>query len=145
MNKFSAKVDIEVQWASEPVIAAIERLGGSVTMAYYDLQSVMIMNDPVSYFKKGQAIPRRMLPPENAIKDYADPKRRGYLADPQEIEYERAALAQKYGYEYIKRDPPIRKDPRQIFLGLEPGWVINLKDKTILKPKNQELVEYYRA
>lgn len=76
---------------------------------------------------------------------YSDPKRRGYLADPQEIEYERFALSQKYGYEYVKRDPPVRKDPRQIFLGLHPGWIINLKDKTILKPKDPELLEYYNA
>lgn len=26
------------------------------------------------------------------------------------------------------------KDPRQVFFGLEPGWVVNLVDQTIIKP-----------
>lgn len=26
------------------------------------------------------------------------------------------------------------KDPRQIFFGLEPGWVVNLPDQSIIKP-----------
>lgn len=26
------------------------------------------------------------------------------------------------------------KDPRQIFFGLQPGWVVNLPDETIIKP-----------
>ena len=38
-----------------------------------------------------------------------------------------------------------RKDPRQIFYGLEPGWVISLKDRTILKPKDKELQEFYKT
>lgn len=50
-------------------------------------------------------------------------------------------LAQKYGYELpkIEEDPHYEmfseiKDPRQIFFGLEPGWVINLPDQSIIKP-----------
>lgn len=50
-------------------------------------------------------------------------------------------LAQKYGYELpkIEDDPQyemlmMAKDPRQIFYGLQPGWVINLMDETIIKP-----------
>lgn len=50
-------------------------------------------------------------------------------------------LAQKYGYELpkIEDDKDFSmlsetKDPRQIFFGLQPGWVINLPDKSILKP-----------
>ena len=38
-----------------------------------------------------------------------------------------------------------RKDPRQIFYGLWPGWVVNLRDKTIIKPKDRELVEFYAS
>ena len=38
-----------------------------------------------------------------------------------------------------------RKDPRQIFFGLWPGWVVNLKDKAIVKPRDQELNEYYAS
>lgn len=50
-------------------------------------------------------------------------------------------LAQKYGYELpkIEDDPQYEmfcevKDPRQIFFGLEPGWVVNLPDQVIIKP-----------
>lgn len=51
------------------------------------------------------------------------------------------ALAQKYGYELprIEDDPKYdmltaTKDPRQVFFGLEPGWVVNLIDQSIIKP-----------
>lgn len=54
-------------------------------------------------------------------------------------------LAQKYGYELpkIENDPNYAmlsevKDPRQIFFGLQPGWLVNLADKTIIKPVEQE-------
>lgn len=50
-------------------------------------------------------------------------------------------MAQKYGYELpkIEDDPSYEmfsevKDPRQIFYGLEPGWLVNLVDETIIKP-----------
>lgn len=50
-------------------------------------------------------------------------------------------LAQKYGYTLprIEDDPNYNmlttmKDPRQPFFGLEPGWVVNLVDQTIIKP-----------
>jgi large subunit ribosomal protein L15 len=36
-----------------------------------------------------------------------------------------------------------RKDPNQVFYGLEPGWVINLRDKEILVPQEEELQKYY--
>lgn len=49
-------------------------------------------------------------------------------------------MAQKYGYELpkIEEDPAYQmfsevKDPRQIFYGLEPGWLVNLVDETIIK------------
>lgn len=83
-----------------------------------------------------------MLPPQDAIEYYTSAKNRGYLANPEEISKERLVLAQKYGYELprIEDDAAYQmmntaKDPRQIFYGLEPGWVINVKDKTIIKPK----------
>lgn len=50
-------------------------------------------------------------------------------------------MAQKYGYELpkIENDLNFRmfsevKDPRQIFFGLQPGWVVNLPDESIIKP-----------
>ncbi|KAB7494237.1 39S ribosomal protein L15, mitochondrial [Armadillidium nasatum] len=79
IDVFKAEVNLEVQWATEPIIAAIERTGS------------------------------------------------------------------KYGYELpdIKKSPKYnlliqRKDPRQVFYGLQAGWVVSLKDKLILKPKDKD-------
>lgn len=33
----------------------------------------------------GEPIPKRMIPPEDAIAYYTDPKNRGYLADPDQV------------------------------------------------------------
>lgn len=64
----------------------------------------------------------------------------------------RLVLAQKYGYELpkIENDKDYsmlmeRKDPRQVFYGLNPGWIVNLRDKNILKPNNKELLEFYAS
>jgi len=83
---------------------------------------------------------------------YTDPKFRGYLADPDKIADERLVLAQKYGYELpdLSKDPDfqmlsMRKDPRQVFYGLEPGWVVNLKDKVVLKACEKWLAEFYAS
>lgn len=93
-----------------------------------------------------------MLPPEDCLEYYSSAASRGYLADPEKISQERLALAQKYGYELpkIEDDPDYqmlieRKDARQIFHGLQPGWVVSLKDKVILKPKSEYLREYYAS
>ncbi|PNF38106.1 hypothetical protein B7P43_G15358 [Cryptotermes secundus] len=51
---FKAKVNIEVQWASEPVIAAIERNGGVITTAYYDVHSLWAVINPKNFFNKGK-------------------------------------------------------------------------------------------
>jgi large subunit ribosomal protein L15 len=151
-NTFKAKVNIEVQWASEPVIAAIERNGGVISTAYYDVHSLWAVINPEKFFKKGEAIPRRMLPPQDAIEYYTSPANRGYLADPEKISWERLVLAQKYGYQLpvLENDPDYamliqRKDPRQIFLGLEPGWVVNLRDRSILKPTDEQLKQFYHS
>lgn len=149
---FCAKINIEVQWASEQVIAAIEKNGGVITTAYYDPHSLLLLKNPKKFFETGQAIPRRMIPPPDAIEYYSSAESRGYLADPEKISLERLKLAQKYGYQLpnIEADEFYstlceRKDPRQIFYGLEPGWVVNLKDECILKPKDEELLRYYTS
>jgi large subunit ribosomal protein L15 len=151
VDNFKAKINIEVQWTTESVIAGIEKNGGTITTAYYDRDSLWAVRDAEAFFKRGLPIPKRMIPPEDAIEYYTDPKFRGYLADPDKIAEERLVLAQKYGYVLpdIEKDEDkelllMRKDPRQIFYGLEPGWVVNLKDKCVLKPKNETLKEYYR-
>ena len=53
MSVFKAKVNIEVQWASEPVIAAIEKNGGTITTAFYDLNSLQCMINVEQFFKRG--------------------------------------------------------------------------------------------
>lgn len=142
IDRFKAKICIEVQHAKESVIAAIEKNGGVIRTAYYDPRSLQAMVNPQKWFEKGEPIPRRLLPPQDAVEYYASAKNRGYLADPEEISKERLVLAQKYGYELprIEDDPDYemlisQKDARQIFYGLEPGWVIGLRDKVIVKSK----------
>ncbi|KAK3584952.1 hypothetical protein CHS0354_009636 [Potamilus streckersoni] len=149
---FQAKVNIEVQWTTENVIAAVERNGGVITSRFYDIQSVMALVNPEKFFQRGIPIPKCKLPPEDAIEYYTDPHFRGYLADPEKVAEARLELAQKYGYEVpdFSKDPLYemlkqKKDPRQIFFGLAPGWVVNLKDRVILKPKAQEWKEYYHS
>lgn len=147
MDSFKSKINIEVQHASEQVIAAVERHGGSITTAYFDMKSVMALHNPAKFFESGQPIPKRELPTEDAFEYYSNPKNRGYLADPAEVEVERKLLAQKYGYELPEVKEPlmtIRKDPRQLFYGLEPGWLVNLRDREILRPTSAKYIEYYR-
>ncbi|XP_053668340.1 39S ribosomal protein L15, mitochondrial [Anopheles marshallii] len=141
-DDFKAKINIEVQHAPEPVIAAIERNGGVIRTAYYDPHSLYAVVNPKKWFEKGVPIPRRMLPPQDAVAYYTDARNRGYLADPDQISQERLVLAQKYGYTLpkIEDDPDYAmltevKDPRQIFFGFNPGWVISLKDRAIIRQK----------
>jgi large subunit ribosomal protein L15 len=98
-DTFRARLNIEVQWASEQAIAAVERAGGRITTAYYDLHSVIALSNPIAFFKSGAPIPRRLSPPGNLLEYYIEPGNRGYLADPARVAEERLVLAQKYGYE----------------------------------------------
>lgn len=150
IDNFCSCVNIEAQYALEPVIAAIERNGGYITTAFFDIKSVAALSNPEGFFATGEPIPKRLLPPPNAIDYYSDPKNRGYLADPDEVEKERFILAQKYGYELPEIDDEakramlrIRKHRRQVFFGLEAGYVVNLKDREILEPLDEELREFY--
>lgn len=143
LDNFKAKINIEVQHASEAVIAAIEKNGGVIRTAYYDPRSLHMLVNPKKWFQKGVPIPSRMLPPQDAVDYYTNPKNRGYLANPEEISQDRLVLAQKYGYELpkIEKDSAYEmlttaKDPRQVFYGLEPGWLVNIVDKTITKRKD---------
>ncbi|XP_070555502.1 large ribosomal subunit protein uL15m-like [Ptychodera flava] len=149
---FKAKINLEVQWASELAIAAIERQGGVITTAFYDLQSLHTLAYPLLFFQQGKPIPKRGLPPKDLVPYYTDAVNRGYLADPEEIRIQRYKLAQKFGYVLpdISKDEVykmlmMRKDPRQVFFGLQPGWTVNLKDKMVLKPADKKLQEYYQS
>ena len=44
-----------MQWASEGTIAAVERCGGTITTAYFDIHSLWAIRDPLKFFKKGKA------------------------------------------------------------------------------------------
>ncbi|XP_077410606.1 large ribosomal subunit protein uL15m [Vanacampus margaritifer] len=149
---FSAKVNIEVQRASEKAIAAVERNGGVVTSAFYDPISLAILIKPVPFFQRGQPIPKRMLPGEDLLPYYVDPDNRGYLANPEHVQRARLALALKYGYTLpdLSRDEryemlTARKHTRQIFFGLAPGWIVNMAEKKILKPSDEKLLKYYAS
>lgn len=111
-----------------------------------------ILIKPVPFFLRGQPIPKRMLPGEDMVPYYTDAANRGYLADPEKIQQARLALAQKYGYILpdISKDElfnmlSMRKDVRQIFFGLAPGWVVNMSEKKILKPTDEKLLKYYSS
>jgi len=143
---FKAKVNLEVQWANEQAIAAVERNGGVITTAYFDILSVKALHNPKDWFAKGQPVPRRLTPPQDCIGFYSSAENRGYLADPRAVAEHRKILGQKYGYEtpaveeeWLKET----KDPRQVFYGLQAGWLVDLKDKAIYKPTDPTLKEYY--
>jgi large subunit ribosomal protein L15 len=146
-------VNIEVQWVlSELTIAAIEKNGGVITNKFYDRESVEAMANPLKFFAKGEPIPLNGTPPLNSLEFYTSAVNRGYLANPEQIRVERLKLAQKFGYELpdLVADPmremlAKQKDPRQIWHGLEPGWVVNIKDKKVLKPVSQEWVDFYKS
>jgi len=75
----------------------------------------------------------------------------GYLADVAALMEARLQMAQKYGYRLPEMVPGTwlekmfrkRKDPYQIWFGLEPGWTVNLADKCILKPTDTEVSNYF--
>ncbi|CAK6976749.1 S ribosomal protein L15%2C mitochondrial [Scomber scombrus] len=151
-DMFAAKINIEVQRASERVIAAIERNGGTITTSFYDPLSLGILIKPVPFFLRGQPIPKRMLPGEDMLLYYTDAENRGYLADLEKTKQARLALALKYGYTLpdISKDElyhmlRMRKDVRQLFFGLAPGWVVNMAEKKILKPTDEKLLKYYNS
>lgn len=111
---------------------------------------VEILVKPVPFFMTGQPIPKRMFPGEDLLSYYIDANNRGYLADPEQIQAARLALAKKYGYtlpdastETMCKMLAERKNPRQIFFGLAPGWVVNLTEKKILKPTDKNVLKFY--
>lgn len=145
---FAAKVNLEVQWASEQAIAAVERNGGVITTAYYDILSVKALSNPQEWFKNGNPVPRRLTPPQDCVGFYTAAENRGYLADPTAVAVQRQLLGQKYGYEVPEINEDFlkeAKDPKQVFQGLEAGWLVDLKDKVIYKPTEENLKAYYKS
>lgn len=74
---FTTPINLEVQWASQTAIAAVERAGGRIRLAYYDIESVGVATQPIAHFRKGLPIPRRKRPPHSLISFYSNPKNRG--------------------------------------------------------------------
>lgn len=58
IEKFKGKINIEVQHASELIISTIERNGGVIRTAYFDVQALMAMRNPKKFFATGVPIPR---------------------------------------------------------------------------------------
>ena len=124
----------------------MERRGGVITTAYFDVFSVKALSNPANFFRTGTPIPKRLTPPASLMGYYTDPANRGYLADPRKVAEARFALAQKYGYELPDVDNDmlrVAKDPRQVFYGLRPGWIVSLAERAIFKPLCPQLKKYY--
>jgi large subunit ribosomal protein L15 len=52
----------------------------------------------------------------------------------------------RYEIQPITDEPMLEsKDPRQVFYGLNPGWLINLADREIYKPMDKDLNSYYSS
>lgn len=132
IDAFAACVNIEVQYASELAIAAVEKNGGmhfsaflckkrrttgTLFTTYYDQRALDALVDPKRHFEHGRPIPRRLAPPSDLIEYYSSAKSRGYLAPLEEIRYARFELSQvhliifehhentslqKYGYRYTE-------------------------------------------
>lgn len=92
----------------------------------------------------GKPIPRRKAPPESLISLYTDPRRRGYLANLEDLIKAEEDLAQIMGYE---RKPAQEqweeKKPDQLFFGIPSGSIISLKDKKCFVPTHPVLQKYY--
>uniref|UniRef100_A0A183CQT2 Large ribosomal subunit protein uL15m n=1 Tax=Globodera pallida TaxID=36090 RepID=A0A183CQT2_GLOPA len=145
---FTTPINLEVQWASCTAIAAIERVGGRIRTAYYDLESLKAIADAEKWFLSGKPIPRRKNPPHSLMHYYTDPDYRGYLANPSDIEASRVRLAEIVGYTLPDGEPPFeaeQKRPEQIFLGLEPGQLVSLADEKVFEPTHPTLVEFYKG
>lgn len=74
-------IHIEAQVASQPAIAAIEAVGGSVRTVYYSQLALRALLKPENFARKGRLLPRPALPPPKLMLKYMDPERRGYLSD----------------------------------------------------------------
>ena len=105
---------------------------------------------PIWYFLTGKPIPSCKTPTTDVLEYYTSAKSRGYLAQPADIETHRKELAEKYGYTLPELSPKVAalasevKSPLQIFYGLQPGWIVNLPDRKIIKPKDPQLEKLYQ-
>lgn len=86
-DDFTHKIDIEVQYASQSAISAIERVGGRIRVSYYDPDSLQVPAfsadfmrlsnflwpsfqaavDPRTWFRSGVPVPARKAPPPSLL------------------------------------------------------------------------------
>ncbi|VDM95185.1 unnamed protein product [Thelazia callipaeda] len=141
---FVSAINLEVQWASETAIAAVERAGGRIRVAYYDAAALEAAVDPEKWFLSGKPVPRRKAPPQNLLSYYTDARRRGYLADASDLDKAEEDLAQIMGYERKPaQDSWEEKRPDQLFLGIPSGSILSLKDRKCFAPLHPVLRKYY--
>ncbi|TKR94031.1 hypothetical protein L596_008377 [Steinernema carpocapsae] len=134
---FKSRINLEVQWASATAIAAIEKAGGRVRTAYYDLQSLRAAVDPKKWFLSGQPIPARKAPPQQLVSYYRNAANRGYLAEPTAIAESEQRLAELVGYErnFTATEEFEEKTHDQVFLGIPSGpWLALLTRKSSTRP-----------
>ncbi|CAJ0963014.1 unnamed protein product, partial [Mesorhabditis belari] len=136
-------VDIEVQWASQRTIAAVESAGGRIRTAYYDPESLRAAIDAKTWFQSGRPVPRRLAPPPSLVSYYSDPVNRGYLADVAEIEHARQRLSMTMGTTLPETTFDAVKHPKQVFNGLPPGAIVSLKDRKVFMPTHPDVRDYY--
>ncbi|ULU09905.1 hypothetical protein L3Y34_014340 [Caenorhabditis briggsae] len=146
-DSFPYPIDIEVQYATQSAIAAVEKAGGRVRTAYYDVESLEAAVNPKAWFEKGRVVPRRKTPPASLIEYYMDAKNRGYLCEETEIEKERQLSADVRGYELPEtlKITSALKSIDQVFHGIPSGCVVSLADRKVFAPKNEVHREYYSS
>ncbi|WKX89294.1 hypothetical protein Q1695_008722 [Nippostrongylus brasiliensis] len=123
-DDFVHKIDVEVQYASQSAISAVERAGGRVRVTYYDPDSLQAAVDPRAWFKSGNPVPARKAPPPSLLEYYTDATNRGYLADADQLVEARKRLA-------------------LVFHGIPPGAVVSLADKKVFLPTDPVVRDYY--
>jgi len=141
-NQFKASVNIELQMGDELAIAAVEKAGGRFTASYYDRSSIKAAVNPVDYFLKGEPVRKRQLPPAHLMRFYSSPAVRGYLSDRDLISIYRTRTAQKYNYNlssHLSEAMKIEKDPREIWVGVSPGSLVNLHDCAVHIRSDEEI------
>ncbi|KAI1724754.1 phosphoinositide 3-kinase family, accessory domain (PIK domain) domain-containing protein [Ditylenchus destructor] len=144
---FAAKINLEVQWASVTSIAAVEKAGGRIRTAYYDLASLKAAVNAEKWFQTGQPIPARKYPPHSLMHYYTNPVYRGYLSDNEMMETSAHRLAEIVGYEWKPPKDDVNheeKKPTQVFLGLDAGSLVSLADEKVYEPSHASVLEYYR-
>ena len=62
-------MNLEVQWANEQSIAAVERNGGVLTTAYYDILSVTALCNPEKWFEGDGVVTEFKFSKSNAAED----------------------------------------------------------------------------